>query len=246
MFQSSAIAKTVACGLLAAYSFVPLGRPTCTGPNCTGGQCARRATVVVNAVPVVAAPQLFNAELGDRWVLVEEPVAEVGEEFESPIKGELEAQAEEADAQEEPAATAKAEEPAPGSDPKAKAAVVARDATKTARSSKTRKVWMRASDAAAAGLTPTTPTAGVRSFGSSGSGVAMAAPVAYQQVSYQQTWGCTGGGMTAFYGQPMTYQAATCGGGACAAGSYYQSAGPVYRTRRVLFPNLFPRLRGLR
>lgn len=245
MFQSSAIAKTVACGLLAAYSFVPLGRPTCTGPNCTGGQCARRATVVVNAVPVVAAPQLFNAELGDRWVLVEEPVAEVGEDFESPIKGELEAQAEEADAQEEPAATTEAEEPAPKSDPKAKAAVVDRDATKTAGSGKTRKVWMRASDAAAAGLTPTTSAAGVRSFGSSGSGVALAAPVAYQQVSYQRSYGCTGSGMQAFYGQPVYYQHNTaCDGGGCAAGGYYPSA--TYRTRRVIFPNLFPWIRGLR
>jgi hypothetical protein len=188
---------------------------------------------------------LYNADLGDRWVLVEEPIAEVGEEFESPIKAEIEAtQTEKPDAAEEPA-TEKVEGDAAKNDTEAKAAVEPRDAAKVAGSGKTRKVWMRASDARSAGLTPVSSTAGVSGYGSSGSGVALAAPVAYQQVTYQASYGCTGSGMQAFYGEPVYYQHNTaCDGGGCAAGGYYPSA--TYRTRRLIFPNLFPRIRGLR
>lgn len=232
MFQNSFIAKSTMCALLAALPFAPAVRPVCSGPNCRSGQCSRPATIVLQAVPVNAAPQLYTSGLGDDWVLVREPVA-VGpaEDLVSPMAEEL---SRDVKAEVEDAALEQAEgsDPATEDDQETAKDSGTRDATKTASSTKTREVWMRASDARAAGLLPTASSASRGGFGSSGSGVAMAAPVAYEQVTYTQSYGCTGSGYSAFYGQPVA--------------TYQQAAPTYYRTRRVLFPNLFPRLRGLR
>lgn len=229
MIEGPAIAKYGACVLLAAYSFVPMGRTrTCTGPGCQNGQCSRQATVVLRQIPVDAAPEFYTEVSGDRWVLVEEPIHQgEPEDLVSPAAETEEVKAEvEADATEEPA---EGQDPTTENDAKAKADGGTGDAAKATTATATRKVWMRASDARAAGLIPTASSGGGGGFGSSGSGVAMAAPMAYEQVTYQRSYGCTGSGMQAFYGQPV-----------------YQQSAPTYRTRRVLFPNLFPRLRGLR
>lgn len=234
MFQSSLIAKPVALvGILAAsylspFSWQPNAR-TCTGPNCPlQRQCSRPATVVINSIPVTTAPQLFNSDLlGDQWVLVEEPIHEgEPEDLVSPVAETEEVKAEvEADATEE---QAEGQNSATEDDAKAKTDSSTGNATKAKTTTATRKVWMRASDAKAAGLASIS-TANSGGFGSNGSAVALAPAVEYRTVTYQQSYGCTGSGMQAFYGQPV-----------------YQQAAPAYRTRRVLFPNLFPRLRGLR
>lgn len=236
MFQNSLVAKPVAAiSLLAAsflspYSWQPSAR-TCTGPNCPlqQRQCSHPATVVLNSIPVTTAPQLFRSDLlGDQWVLVEEPIHEgEPEDLVSPAAETEEVKAEvEADATEE---QAEGKNSATEDDAKAKADSSTGNAAKAKTAAATRKVWMRAADAKAAGLA-TLSTTNRSGFGSNGSAVAMAPTVEYRTVTYQQSCGCTGNAYGAFYGQPV----------------YQQAAPAYYRTRRILFPNLFPRLRGLR
>lgn len=246
MFQ---IAKPVTVvSLLAASYLVPSWQPSsrCTGPNCPlqQRQCAHPATVMLASPQVTTSPQLYDP---DPLVLIEEPVHPgEPEDLVSPnastedVQAEIADDAKEENADETEAATAK-------DDPKTATADRDRDAAKTPRAAATRKVWMRASDARSLGLVPAATTGNSRGVIASGPPVAMAPTVAYRTVTYQQSYGCTGSGMQAFYGQPATYQTTNaCSYGGCAAAGYYQSAAPAYRTRRVLFPNLFPRLRGLR
>jgi hypothetical protein len=235
MFEAPAIAKYGVCLLLAAYSFVPFARSrTCTGPNCQNGQCTRQATVILGGIPVTESPEIYTDVVGDRWVLVEEPVAEgEPEDFVSPIAEEA------SDVKAEVEADATSEDADDKANPEPEATVAKTADSKPAKAAaKTRQVWMRASDAAQAGLRPVATQTRAASYGSSGSGYGYS----FQQttpVTYTTSYGCTGSGMVAYYGQSQP----ACN--ACTS-AYYHASSPTYRTRRVLFPNLFPRLRGLR
>lgn len=248
MFQTPTLAKQLAgLSALAAATFcgTPYGARTCTGPNCQNGQCSRPATVVIESAPSVApvyvsgAPQFWTA--GEQWVWVDIPADPEPEHIASPlenerdVKSEVEQLEEDTDDAAEPAEEAEAA--AEGQeDQQAKASPAGgRDAKKATGAAKTQRVRMRATDAAALGLVPRA-TAN-RGGGSSGGWQpqAVASSVAYRTVTYGDpvvTYSCTGSGAAttayriqqqAFWGQPA-----------------------YYRTRRVLFPNLFPRLRGLR
>lgn len=253
--QGSLLAKSFAVMLLAVSYLVPSWQPatrTCTGPNCPRQQCTRAATIMIQSPTVTSVPQFFDAG-GDQWVLVREPVTdEEPEDLVSPLAEEQDAAATDdahqvkAEVEDDAEATTTEESPKTEGptkkDQSAKAASTRDRATaKTQAAARTRAVWMRASDARAAGLAPVSTASSGDGFGSLGSAgyAARVPPAATYRVT--QSYGSVGSGYSAFYGDPVT---ADCG--ACVAGAYYQSASPVYRTRRVWFPNLFPRLRGLR
>lgn len=253
--QGSLLAKSFAVMLLAASYLVPSWQPatrTCTGPNCPRQQCTRAATIMIQSPAVTSVPQFFDAG-GDQWVLVREPVTdEEPEDFVSPLAEEQDAEATDdanqvkAEVEDDAEAATTEESPTTeGTETKDNSAKTAttrdRTAAKTQTVPRTRAVWMRASDARAAGLTPVSTASSGDGFGSLGSaGYAARTPgVATYRVT--QTYGCVGSGYSAFYGDP---DPTACVG--CSAGSYYPASAPVYRTRRVWFPNLFPRLRGLR
>lgn len=233
MLEGPAIAKYGACVLIAAYSFVPFGRTrTCTGPGCPNGQCSRQATVTLRGIPVSAAPEIFTEVLGDRLVLVEEPIHEgEPEDLVSPI-AELQGDEVKAEVDAEVAAEP-VDEPAPEK-PKATAKAAVKSTPKT------RQVWMKASDAQAAGLTPIATATQRSGYGSSGSAFGMGVPVA-TQATYATSYGCTGSGVQAFYGVAQEPCQCVMGGQ-----TVQLRSANYYRPRSAIFPNLFPRLRGLR
>lgn len=249
MFQTPAIVKSVVGASLAAVFWGNQFAPrTCTGPNCRNGQCSRAASVVVPVTQPVAyfqsAPQIFTPD-SEAMVWVDLPYDGEPELIKSPIATDVQAEVEQLDEEqpdaEEQAESQEAADEGPEDRPSAKAAAGAGDAKKAPRTAKTQRVRMRASDAAAMGLVPRVSEATGHGSSGGGAGATVSSNVAYRTVTT--------------YVEPVV-TTCNCGGsymgGGAAAVNYrvqqqqFWAPRQTYVTRRVLFPNLFPRLRGLR